>query len=109
MKTVVVPAQITTVEDKIAGNLTLPQIVLLVFSLVVGAGIYAAIFPKLHFNAVKIVLIGMEFSFFGGLALRYNGKILGEWLVIYLRFRSRPRRYIYTKNDPREFPERLIA
>jgi len=100
MKTTVVPAQITTVEDRIAGSLTLPQIVLMVMAMVIGAGIYAVVMPKMHFGSIKITLIAIECIFFGGLALRFNGKILGEWLVILLRFNSRPRRYIFTKNDP---------
>jgi len=99
MKTTVVPAQITTVEDRIAGNLTLPQIVLLVISLVIGALIYAIVMPKMHLGTIKVTLIIIQFIFFGGLALRFNGKIDGEWLVIYLRFSSRPRRYVFTKND----------
>lgn len=99
MKTTVVPAQITTVEDRIAGSLTLPQIVLMVMAMVIGAGIYAVVMPKMHFGSIKMTLIAIECIFFGGLALRFNGKILGEWLVIYLCYNSRPRRYIFTKND----------
>ncbi len=99
MKTTVVPAQITTVEDRIAGSLTLPQIVLLVMPMVIGALMYAVIAPKMHFGTIKTTLIAIEFIFFGGLALRINGKIVGEWLVIYLRFSSRPRRYVFTKKD----------
>lgn len=99
MKTTVVPAQITTVEDRITGSLTLPQIVLLVMSMVIGALIYAVVMPKMHIGSIKLTLIIIEFIFFGGLALRFNGKIVGEWLVIYLRYNSRPRRYIFTRND----------
>ena len=99
MKTTVVPAQITTVEDRIAGSLTLAQIVLLVISMIIGAGIYAIVMPKMHFGSIKIALILIEFIFFGGLALRFNGKILGDWLIIYLRYSARPRQYIFTKND----------
>jgi hypothetical protein len=100
MKTTVVPAQITTVEDRIAGSLTLPQIVLMVMAMVIGSVIYAVVVPKLHFGAVKMTLIAIEILFFGSLSLRFNGKIVGEWLVIFLRFKSRPRRYVFTKNDP---------
>lgn len=99
MKTTVVPAQITTVEDKIAGSLTMPQIVLLVISLIAGSAIYAVVSPKMHLGSIKTALILIQFMFFGGLAIRINGKILGEWLVIYLRFRSRPKQYVFTKND----------
>ncbi len=99
MKTTVVPAQITTVEDKIAGSLTLPQIMLLVVPLILGAAIYAGIPPKMHLGSFKLTLIIIQYAFFGALALRFNGKIVADWLVVYLRFKSRPSRYIFTKND----------
>ncbi len=100
MKTTVVPAQITTVEDRIAGSFTLQQIVLLVFSMIVGLGIYAMLAPKMHLSQIKLVLILLQFSFLGGLALRINGKIVADWLIVFLRFKARPRQYIFTKNDP---------
>jgi len=99
MKTTVVPAQITTVEDRVAGNLSFPQIILLVFALIVGVSIYGIMPPKVHLSSLKLILIILEFAFFGILALRFNGKIVGDWLIIYLRFKARPRRYLYTKND----------
>jgi len=100
MKSTVVPAQITTVEDKIAGSLNFIQIILLVFSLIIGTAFYGLIPPKLHLSSLKIVLMIAEFAVFGLLALRYKGRILADWLVIYLRYKARPRIYIYTKNDP---------
>jgi len=100
MKSTVVPAQITTVEDKIAGSLNFIQIILLVFSLIIGTAFYGLIPPKLHLSSLKIVLMIAEFAVFGLLALRYKGRILADWLVIYLRYKARPRIYIFTKNDP---------
>jgi len=99
MKSTVVPAQITTVEDKIAGSLNFIQIILLVFSLIIGTALYGLIPPKLHLSTLKIVLMIVQFAVFGSLALRYKGRILADWLVIYLRFKARPRIYIFTKND----------
>lgn len=99
MKSTVVPAQITTVEDKIAGSLNFIQIILLVFSLIIGTAFYGLIPPKLHLSSLKIVLMIAEFAVFGLLALRYKGRILADWLVIYLRYKARPRIYIFTKND----------
>lgn len=99
MKSTVVPAQITTVEDKIAGSLNFIQIILLVFSLIIGTAFYGLIPPKLHLSSPKIALMIIQFAIFGTLALRYQGKILADWLVIILRFKARPRIYIYTKND----------
>lgn len=99
MKTTVVPAQITTVEDRIAGSLTLPQIMLLVFSLVIGSAIFGVVAPRMHLGPIKTIAMTVQFVFLAGLAIRFHGKILAEWLIVYLRFRSRPRRYIFTKND----------
>jgi hypothetical protein len=99
MKSVVVPAQITTVEDKIVGSLSFSQIILLVFSLIVGTAFYGLIAPKLHLSTFKAILMILQFMFFGGLALRYQGRILADWLILYLRFKSRPRVYTFTKND----------
>jgi len=99
MKSVVVPAQITTVEDKIAGSLNFIQIILLVFSLIIGTAFYGLIPPKLHLTSLKIALMLIQFAVFGALALRYQGKILADWLVIILRFKARPRIYVFSKND----------
>ncbi len=99
MKTTVVPAQITSVEDKIAGNLTFVQVLLLIVAMLVGATLYLMLPPKLHFGPIKIVLVSLELIFFAGLALRIKGKIIADWLVLILRFKARPRLYVFTKND----------
>ena len=105
MKSTVVPAQITTVEDKIAGSLTFAQILLLVFFLIIGTAFYGLIPPRLHLSTLKIVLMIAQFAVFGLLALRYKGRILAEWLIVYLRYRARPRIYVFTKNDLRSREE----
>lgn len=99
MRTTVVPAQITTVEDRIAGNLTFVQIVLMIIPLLTSTALYVLLPVKMHFNLTKVILIGLQFLFFDGLAIRFKGKILADWLVIYLRYKARPRRYVFTKND----------
>ncbi|MFA6492593.1 MAG: PrgI family protein [Patescibacteria group bacterium] len=99
MKTTVVPAQITTVEDRIAGNLTFTQIIMLVIPLITSTAVYVLIPPSSRFSLIKLILIGLQFLVFGTLAIRIKGKILIDWLVILLRFKLRPRIYIFTKND----------
>lgn len=99
MKTTVVPAQITSVEDRIAGNFTFTQVLLLIAALLVGTGIYVGVTPRTDLTVLKTVLVTIQFLFFGGLAIRINGKIVAQWLVTYLRFHSRPRYYAFTKND----------
>jgi hypothetical protein len=99
MRTTTVPAQITTVEDRIAGSLTFTQIVLLIVPLFIGTAIYILIPVKMHIGIVKGIIIGLQFMIFGGLAIRFRGRILADWLVIYLKFRMRPRQYVFTKRD----------
>ena len=99
MKTTVVPAQITTVEDRIAGNLTFTQLIMLVIPLITSAAIYVLVPAANHFSLIKGILMGLQFAVFGTLAIRVRGKILIDWLVILLRFRMRPRIYLFTKND----------
>ena len=99
MKTSVVPAQITTVEDKIAGNLTFSQIVLLVIPLILGTIVYVLTPPSSKVTVVKTIVICILFVSFGLLAIRFKGKTIADWLVILLRFGLRPHLYLFTKND----------
>jgi len=99
MKTSVVPAQITTVEDKIAGNLTFSQIVLLVIPLILGTVVYVLTPPSSKVTIVKTIVISTLFAAFGLLAIRFKGKTIADWLVILLRFGLRPHLYLFTKND----------
>ena len=108
MRSTVVPAQITSVEDKIAGNLTFVQVLLLIAAMLIGALLYLVLPPKLHFGSIKIALVSLELIFFASLALRVKGKIVADWLVLLLRFKFRPRIYVFTKNDvtARDIPSR---
>lgn len=99
MKTTTIPAQITTVEDKIAGNLNFTQIILLLSSLFVGTFIYTVLPVKMQFSAYKIPLIFIQFLVFAGLALRIRERIILQWLVVLFRYWMRPRIYIFNKNE----------
>lgn len=99
MRTTVIPAQITTVEDKIAGNLNLTQIVLLLASLFMATFIYAVFPPRLAFSVYKIPLFLVTFIIFGTLALRIKGKVVLNWLFILAEYFLRPQYYIFNKND----------
>jgi len=99
MKTTVVPAQVTTVEDRIAGNFTFSQIILLIIPLLIGTAIYVVAPPRLNFGSIKFIVMSFQAFILGSLAIRFRGKIIVEWLIIYLRFRLRPRKYVFTKND----------
>ena len=99
MKTTLVPAQVTTVEDKIAGSLSLSQLLLLCTPIFLGGAIYALFPPLLHLTLLKTGIFILLVITFSLLSLRIKGKILLSWLVVISRYNLRPRYYIYNKNE----------
>ncbi|OGL21755.1 hypothetical protein A2707_00140 [Candidatus Saccharibacteria bacterium RIFCSPHIGHO2_01_FULL_45_15] len=99
MKTAIVPAQVTTVEDKVAGNLNLTQLVLIASPVFLGGVLYALLPPSFEIATYKIVAMTTLFCVFALLAIRIKERLLLMWLVIFFRYNSRPRYYILDKND----------
>ncbi len=99
MKTTIVPAQVTTVEDKVTGNLSLQQLVMLTSPIFFGCVVYVVLPPFFQADAYKITVIVMLFVVFSTLAIRIKGKLLIQWIAVLFRYNSRPRFYIYNKND----------
>jgi hypothetical protein len=99
MKLTVVPAQVTTIEDKIAGNLTLPQLLILSAPVFSSAVFYALLPPTLRVAVYKMVLIGLSFLVCGFLAIRFKGKLIIVWLLVLLRYNYRPKYYVYDKRS----------
>lgn len=93
------PAQITTVEDKIAGNLTLSQLLLLTAPVFVGGLIYVLFPPTFAVSAIKVSLVAIIATVFGLMAIRIKGKLLILWAIIVIRYNLRPRYHTYNKND----------
>ena len=99
MKTTIVPAQVTTIEDTIAGNLTLTQVVLLVVAVLIVAVITAGLPPLLKIRAYKLVLslgCGLPFVLLAG---RWRGQLLLTWMQMKLSYQSRPRLYLLSEYD----------
>jgi len=100
MKSSIVPAQITTVEDKVAGNLSLSQLLLLAAPGFIGSAIYVVFPPSMGAAWYKLVMvIGLAFAF-SLLAIRVKGRILLLWLITIAKYNLRPRHYVLNKNDP---------
>lgn len=99
MKSTTVPAQVTTVEDKIAGNLNLAQMLLLAASVFGSFALYIAIPPTMKFSIVKIVVCLSVMLVLAALSIRVKGRILALWIGTILRYNLRPRYYIFNKND----------
>lgn len=98
MKATIVPAQVTTVEDRIMGGLSFSQLMLLLVPVFVSAGIYAGIPPFMDGNIAKYVVMGIVALVCGILAVRIKGKILASWVTVILRYNLRPKYYLFNKN-----------
>ena len=99
MKVRGIPAQITTVEDKIAGNLSLTQLLLLMLPVFWFMLVYTLFLPAMHFTWYKVPLIFFVSITSLTLSLRIKEKIILQWLLILLRYNLRPRYYLFDKND----------
>lgn len=100
MRSTIIPAQITTVEDKIAGSLNFTQMILLMIPVLWSLLLYAFFPPVMHLNSVKDILISLVFIVSVILAFRIRGHIILEWILIYGRYSLRPSYYVFDKNDP---------
>ncbi len=99
MKTAVVPAQITTVEDRVAGNLTLQQLLLMAAPIFINFALFIVLPKPLHFTAYKSVLMTLVTVLCLVSAIRFKGKLLLIWALALTRYNLRPRYYVYNKND----------
>lgn len=99
MRTTIIPAQITTVEDKIAGSLNMTQILILMFPVLWTAIIYILFAPTMKLVAYKLGLIAIVTIICLVLVIRIKDKIVAEWLGVVLCYHFRPRFWLYNKND----------
>lgn len=94
----VVPAQVTTVEDRIIGNLGFSQILLLVVPIFLCAGIFALVPPFMSGAVYKYIAMGVAVLIFSILAIRIKGRIVALWMITLLRYNTRPKYYVFNKN-----------
>lgn len=97
MKATVVPAQVTTVEDRIAGSLSMSQVLLLSVPIFLGSFLYMILPPGMHGAVYKYVLLGLLTFICCVLAIRVKGTIVLLWLIILGKYFGRPRRYSFMK------------
>lgn len=99
MKVTVVPAQVTTVEDRIAGNLGFSQLMLLTVPIFGGGLLFILLPPVMHNAPYKLVAIAILTFICWTSAIRIKGKILLFWLAIILKYNLRPGFYVFNKNS----------
>lgn len=98
MKVTIVPAQVTTVEDRIAGDLSVLQVGLLAVPIFGGSLLYGVLPPSMELGLYKLMVIAFLAVATGLLAIRIKGKIALMWVLILLRYALRPRLYLFNKN-----------
>lgn len=99
MKVTVVPAQVTTVEDRIIGNLGFSQMMLLIVPVFVGAALFAVLPPVMGSSPYKYTIMGIIALVCAMLAIRIKGKIMAFWVITILRYNLRPKFYLFNKNS----------
>ena len=99
MKTTPIPAQITTVEDKIAGNLSMMQLILLLSPLFLSVFIFAVLPDRMDFNFYKVVLMLSSLIIFLTLAVRIKERIILTWLILLVSYHLRSHIFVFDKND----------
>jgi hypothetical protein len=99
MRVSIVPAQITTVEDKLAGSLSVKQGMLLGVPVLFGFLLAVVFPPSGQFVTYKIVIVAVIFIICGTLAIRIKERIIADWLVLFTAYMARPRYYVYDKNS----------
>ena len=99
MKIAIVPAQITTVEDKITSNLTITQLLLLALPLCLCGLVYALPPSMFTFTKLKVTALVMLCPSFCLMAIRAKGKLLIEWVCLISKYQIRPRIYVSDKSD----------
>lgn len=99
MRATTIPAQITTVEDKIAGNLNITQVTLLGIPIIFAAVAYTIFPPTFNFAWYKLPITLMVTLICVTLSLRIRGKVLVNWLFVVMKYNLRPRYYLFNRND----------
>ena len=98
MRSTVVPAQVTTVEDRIMGSLGFSQLALLVIPVFIAAALFVILPPVMHSSPYKYAIMIVIGLLMGILAIRIKGKIILFWLITILRYNLRPKYYLFNKN-----------
>ena len=99
MKTTVVPAQITSVEDRISAHLSFKQLILMIIPVFLSAAIFVFLPPFLMYRNYKLAISLVFVALCLTLAIRIKQRLIIEWIQVLKKYNSRPRIYVYNKNS----------
>jgi hypothetical protein len=100
MRTTIVPAQVTTVEDRIIGNMGGMQSALLIVATMCATAVYIFLPPFFSYDSYKLLPMLSIAAACGLLAIRIRGRIIITWIVVIGRYMLRPKYYTYDKRSP---------
>ena len=98
MKQTVVPAQVTTIEDRIVGNLGISQMVLLSLPVLAAGIVFTVLPPALHIALYKLMFLVPFAALCAALSIRIKGEIVLFWIIVRVRYNLRPEYYVFDKN-----------
>jgi hypothetical protein len=98
MKQTVVPAQVTTIEDRIVGNLGISQMILLSLPVLAAGIVFTILPPALHIAVYKLMFLVPFAALCATLSIRIKGKIILFWIIVRVRYNLRPQYYVFDKN-----------
>jgi len=99
MKQTIVPAQITTIEDRIIGRISFRQLILLITPVFVATAMFIILPKFMSLSPYKLVIwlpiaLGLMVS-----AVRLKNRLLIDWFILIARYIRRPSYYVYNKNS----------
>lgn len=97
MKTTVVPAQITSVEDRVSAHLSFKQLILMIIPVFLSAAIFVFLPPFLMYRNYKLAICLVFVSICLTLAVRIKQRLIIEWIQVLKQYNLRPRFYVYSK------------
>lgn len=101
MKTNVIPSQITTIEDRVLGSLTVSQALILGADALVVLILYPVLSLFLASLVYKLLILIPIASMGLSLSVRLRGMLLYSWLLLIAHYGMRPRYYAFQKQASR--------
>lgn len=98
MKNSIVPAQVTDIQDRVAGSLTLTQLGLLVLPIFIGLTLYLMPPDGMHIDTVKLVAMTTSAIICCISAVRFKKRTIAVWAIALLRYHLKPKTYVFDKN-----------
>jgi hypothetical protein len=99
MRVSIVPAEMTSIQDKIIGDLNMNQVILLSTPLIFTILVYLFIPPFSKLSLLKIIVCSISIISLAILSIKIDGKIFLEHLKILNSFFNRPRIYLNTISE----------